>query len=119
MSTEITQNPSNPTTGYGRAEAASIDASLRWPVLLFTGLGLLWLLAAVIFGFIASVQLHSPSFLADCPWFTHGRVRAAHETMLIYGWGMNAAFAVGLWLLGRLGRIRASGYTGVLVIGAL
>lgn len=85
-----------------RAEQQEIDASAKWPVLAFFGSALFWLLAGGVLQLIASIQLHSPSFLADCAWFTHGRVSAAGTNAFIYGWGMNAGFAFALWLMARL-----------------
>ncbi len=85
-----------------RAEQQEIDASTKWPVLAFFGSALFWLLAGGVLQLIASIQLHAPAFLADCEWFTHGRVSAAGHNALVYGWGMNAGFAFALWLMARL-----------------
>ena len=85
-----------------RAEQAEIDVSAKWPVLVFYGSALLWLLLGGAMQLIASIQLHTPAFLSACPWTTHGRIAAAAQNALVYGWGMNAAFAFGLWLMARL-----------------
>jgi cytochrome c oxidase cbb3-type subunit 1 len=79
-----------------------IDASAKWPVLVFLGSALLWLLIGGAMQLAAAMQLHMPGFLADCEWTTHGRLAPAAQNALIYGWGMNAAFAFGLWLMARL-----------------
>jgi cytochrome c oxidase cbb3-type subunit 1 len=79
-----------------------IDASAKWPVLLFFGAAILWLLLGGVLQLAATIQLHTPSFLADCAWFTHGRLAPAAQNALVYGWGMNAGFAFGLWLMARL-----------------
>jgi cytochrome c oxidase cbb3-type subunit I len=52
---------------------------------------------------ISSAKVHSPDFLglvlADLrPGFP------AHINALVYGWGMQAAFAVIIWLMARLSR---------------
>ncbi|MDB6126491.1 MAG: cytochrome c oxidase, subunit, partial [Verrucomicrobia bacterium] len=78
-------------------------ASARCPLLLLIGSALLWLLVSGALGLVNLLQLHTPSFLADCEIFTYGRVQAMQETAFIYGWAANAGLAVALWILGRLG----------------
>ena len=85
-----------------RTEQMEIDASAKWPVLVFFGSALLWLLLGGGLQLIAAIQLHTPAFLSGCAWFTHGRLAPAAQNALVYGWGMNAAFAFGLWLMARL-----------------
>ncbi len=85
-----------------RSEQMEIDASAKWPVLFFFGSALLWLLLGGVMQLAAAMQLHSPGFLAACEWTTHGRLAPAAQNALVYGWGMNAAFAFGLWLMARL-----------------
>ncbi len=85
-----------------RAEQEQIDATARWPVLAFLASGLFWLLVGGAMQLAASIQTHSPAFLAECEWLTHGRLAPAAQNALVYGWGFNAAFAVGLWLMARL-----------------
>lgn len=93
----------NPTTNAGEAEVTAIDTQARWPLLYLIGAGLVWLIVSGVFALIAAIQLHSPAYLAECSWFTHGRVEALRETAFIYGWAANAGLAIGTWLLGRLG----------------
>ena len=62
------------------------------------GLGLV----LTIFGLIAAIKLHSPDFLGSCEWLTYGRVHPIFIDAFIYGWGNNAVFAVGLWVMARL-----------------
>jgi cytochrome c oxidase cbb3-type subunit 1 len=85
-----------------RSEQQDIDASAKWPVLLLFGSALAWLLFGGVLELLASIQLHSPTFLSECEWFTHGRLAAAAQNALVYGWGMNAGFAFALWLMARL-----------------
>lgn len=85
-----------------RTEQMEIDASAKWPVLVFFAAALFWLLVGGLMQLGASIQLHTPSFLSECVWFTHGRLAPAAQNALIYGWGMNAGFAFGLWLMARL-----------------
>ena len=85
------------------AEVTAADTAGRWPVLLLLASGLGWLVISGIFALIASIQLHSPSFLSACEWLTHGRVSALAETSFVYGWSANAGLGIALWVLGRLG----------------
>ena len=64
----------NPSAPNARTEQIEIDASARWPVLAFFGSALLWLLLGGVMQLAAAMQLHLPDFLADCAWFTHGRL---------------------------------------------
>jgi cytochrome c oxidase cbb3-type subunit 1 len=92
----------NSPDNNARSEQQAIDASTKWPVIAFFGAALVWLLAGGALELIASIQLHTPAFLADCEWFTHGRVAPAAQNALVYGWGCNAGFAFALWLMARL-----------------
>ena len=91
----------NPSAN-NRSEQIEIDASAKWPVLVFFGSALLWLLLGGLMQLASAMQLHQPGFLAGCEWTTHGRLAPAAQNALVYGWGMNAAFAFGLWLMARL-----------------
>ena len=90
------------STDNTRTEQMEIDASAKWPVLAFFGSALLWLLVGGALQLAASIQLHTPSFLSGCAWFTYGRIAPAAQNALIYGWGMNAGFGFSLWLMARL-----------------
>jgi cytochrome c oxidase cbb3-type subunit 1 len=83
---------------------AGIDRSLRHPVMFFLTSGAAWLAISIALGVISSAKLHSPGFLAGLSWLTYGRVFPAHINALVYGWGMQAAFAVIIWLMARLSR---------------
>ncbi len=90
---------------------ASIDRSLRHPVMFFLTSGAAWLAVSIILGIISSAKVHSPGFLDGCGFLTYGRTQAAHLNALIYGWGFQAAFGVIVWMLSRLSRqeCRAAG----------
>ena len=92
----------NSPDNNARTEQMEIDASAKWPVLFFFASALGWLILGGALELAASIQLHAPAFLGDCAWFTHGRLAPAAQNALVYGWGMNAAFAFGLWLMARL-----------------
>ncbi len=99
-------------------ERAEIDASTRGPVLFFLGNAVLWLLAATVFGFITSLQLHNPGFLADIPWLTYGRLWPAYTNVLTYGWASLAGMGVAIWLMARLCRVKVR-FGSVLIGGAI
>src|SRR6187401_668973 len=82
-----------------RRSPAEIDASCRWPLLLFFASGFLWLALGLVFSFIVSMKLHVPGFLADCPWLTLGRVRPAAMNCLLYGFASQLSIGVMLWLM--------------------
>ena len=77
-----------------RAKFADIDESMRAPALLFVGASVFWLLVGSLLAIIASIKLHTPSFLCDLEWITFGRARAAHLNTVIYGWANNAVFVL-------------------------
>lgn len=104
--------PATPTTPSSDALLrAGIDRSLRHPVMFFMTSGAAWLAVSIILGIIASAKMHAPGFLDGASWLTYGRVFPAHVNVFIYGWGMQAAFAVIIWLMARLSRqeCRAAG----------
>lgn len=92
------------TTNQDALLRAGIDHSLRHPVMFFLTSGAAWLAVSIFLGVIASAKVHSPGFLSGCPWLTYGRVFPAHINALVYGWAMQAAFAVIIWLMARLSR---------------
>lgn len=93
---------SGPSDVSRREDFGPIDASLRGPVALLVSWSAIWLILGLCLELIAAWKLHTPSFLAGHSWLTYGRVDAAASDVLLYGWGFNAALAVGFWLLGRL-----------------
>jgi cytochrome c oxidase cbb3-type subunit I len=87
-----------------RAELSAIDASTKLPAIFFLASSILWLIAGTVFALIASFKMHSPEFLGEIEWLTFGRVRTLHLNAVIYGWSVNASFAVAFWLMARLSR---------------
>jgi cytochrome c oxidase cbb3-type subunit 1 len=83
---------------------ASIDRSLRHPVMFFFTSAAAWLAVSIVLGLISSAKTHSPGFLSCGSWLTYGRVFPAHINTLIYGWGAQAAFGAIIWLMSRLSR---------------
>jgi cytochrome c oxidase cbb3-type subunit I len=105
------------TTDQDALLRAGIDRSLRHPVMFFLTSGAAWLAVSILLGVIASAQTHNPGFLSDCPWMSYGRVFPAHVNALIYGWGMQAAFAVIIWLMARLSRKECTAAGTILTAG--
>jgi cytochrome c oxidase cbb3-type subunit 1 len=97
-------SPTTSADAVPRAELSAIDASTKAPAMFFLCSAILWLLAGTIFGIVSSFKLHNPSFLGDTEWLTFGRIRTAHLNAVVYGWSVNASFAVALWLMARLAR---------------
>ena len=89
-------------------EVSDIDSSARCPLLILIGSAIGWLVVGGGLALIASIQLHTPQFLAHCPFLTYGpHVQAAQETAFLYGWAINAGLAVSL-LAPRAPRRRAA-----------
>ena len=98
---------------------ASIDLSLRHPVMFFFTSGAAWLAVALLLGIISSVKMHSPEFLDGCGWLNAGRVQPAHMLSLIYGWGVQAALGTTVWLMARLSRQECRAAGTILLAGHL
>ena len=87
-----------------RLQRLEIDRAARWPVGIFIGSSLIWLILGSALAIAASIKLHDPTFLAENPWLTFGRVRPAHLNIVAYGWLSTAGIGIGLWILSRLCR---------------
>lgn len=97
-------DPRSSSADAQRAELSEIDASTKAPALFFLISAMAWLLLGTLFALISSVKMHTPEFLGDYEWLTFGRARTAHMNAVIYGWSVNASFAVAFWLMARLAR---------------
>ena len=106
------------SNGDAQVAAREIDASCRVPVLLLFLCAAIWLLAGSVLGMVATLKFHMPVFLADCAWFTYGRVHPAHLNALIYGFAMQAGLGVILWISAHLGRTRLA-FSPAIIAGAL
>ncbi|MDB4265270.1 cbb3-type cytochrome c oxidase subunit I [bacterium] len=96
---------------------ASIDRSLRHPVMFFFSMGAVWLAVAIILGLVASAKKHSPEFLGGFSLLDAGKVDGAHMSALIYGWGAQAAFGMIIWLMSRLSRKECTSVGLILLAG--
>lgn len=92
--------------GVERLPAADIDASCRWPLLLFFTSGVLWLVFGLVLALIAAIKLHKADFLADTAWLTLGRIRPASMNSFLYGFASQVGIGVMIWMTCRLGGTR-------------
>ncbi len=81
---------------------AEIDASLRFPVLLFFRTALFWLLLGSILCTITSLKLVEPCFLDGISFLSYGRLFPVALDALLYGWAIPAGLGISLWLVARL-----------------
>ena len=96
-----------------------IDKSARAAVSFFLASAGLWLLVAAALAYVVAAKSTDPTFLASCEFLTYGKVKAAQANAFVYGWGSNSIFAVGFWLLARLGRAEIRGRFYLIIAGAL
>jgi cytochrome c oxidase cbb3-type subunit 1 len=100
-------------------ECADVNASCRLPVLqLFFGAAC-WLVVSSALALLASIKLHAPNFMGDCPFFTYAHVHAAHLNALAYGFAAQAALGVTLWLLAQTGKTKLALPGGALIAAKL
>jgi cytochrome c oxidase cbb3-type subunit I len=85
-----------------KSEHSPIAAASRWPLMALIFSGAVWLVVSSVISLAASIQLHSPSFLSECPALTYGRLVPMAETAFVYGWLGSAGLGIALWILGRL-----------------
>ena len=96
-----------------------IDKSARAAVSFFLASAGLWLLVAAALAYIVAAKSTDPSFLGNCEFLTYGKAKAAQANAFVYGWGSNSVFAVGFWLLARLGRAEVRGRFYLIIAGAV
>ncbi len=85
--------------------AAKIDASCRLPLLVLFGGAAIWLFVGLLVAILASLTFHKPDLLACCPFMTYGHLVAAANDLLVYGFAVQAALGVILWILARLSQV--------------
>ena len=83
--------------------ADRVEATLRFPVIMFLSSAVFWLIAGSFLGCLAAWKLVVPSLLDGSAWLTYGRIQPAAENALLYGWASQAGIGLGLWpgLAGR------------------
>lgn len=98
-------HPANNPDTLASHERAEIDASTRFPVLLFFASAIFWLLIGSLLGLISAWKMTHPGLFDQMAWLTFGRLRPAHLNTVIYGWASAAGIGVGIWLMARLCRV--------------
>ena len=101
------------------ANESLIDKSARAAVSFFLASAGLWLLVAAALAYVVAAKCTDPTFLSSCEFLTYGKVKAAQANAFVYGWGSNAVFAVGFWLLARLGQAEVRGRFYLIAAGAV
>lgn len=100
-----TTQPSSSNACSSAPSVATVEASCRLPVLFLAFSGVTWLAFGAVLAVLSSVQLYNPTFMEGCAWVTYGRLRPAAINALTYGFALQSAFALALWLIARLGRV--------------
>jgi cytochrome c oxidase cbb3-type subunit 1 len=109
--------PASQTACATAPSVVEVEASCRLPVLFLSFSGVAWLVLGAALALLASVQLYVPTFLEGCPWVTYGRLRPAAINALTYGFALQIAFALALWLIARLGRVPLTNPLGLFMAG--
>ncbi len=89
-------------TIHPTATATEIDASCKLPLLALLVGASVWLVIGSVMAMIAAIKFHAPDFLGACPLLTYGRVAAAANDALVYGFCLPASLAVIIWVFARL-----------------
>lgn len=95
------QAPADPDIQADTLRRAAIDKSVKGPVLFLFLNAAFWLMASTILGVVAATKLVAPGFLGECAFLQYGRLQPAHINALVYGWGIQAALGVMLWIMAR------------------
>jgi len=90
-----------------RAPASeAVRLALRAPITAMAATAFLWLAAGAALEFLALLVLQAPGLSESAPWLLFGRLRAAAEQALLYGFGVTAGLAAAATLLWRLAPMR-------------
>jgi cytochrome c oxidase cbb3-type subunit I len=100
----LSSNPTKANLACENDPSSSSDAAGRITLLLLTVKGVGWFVLAGLLQVLASIKMHGPLFIADCPALSYGRLQPAATTALVYGFLTQIGLAVGLWILTRLSR---------------
>lgn len=95
-----------PDASRSRMERANIDASTRFPVLMFYSSALAWLVVYSVISLITSVKLHYPDFLGEWSFLTYGRLYPVQINALVYGWASQVGIGTAVWIMARLSRVQ-------------
>lgn len=72
-------------------------------------LALVWAVVGMFFGLWVAYLLAWPDLTFDAPWASFGRLRPAHTTGVIFGFGGTALIATSFHVMQRTGRARLAG----------
>ncbi|HEY3761032.1 MAG TPA: cbb3-type cytochrome c oxidase subunit I [Verrucomicrobiae bacterium] len=78
------------------------SATCRVPLLALFGGAALWLVVGLALLLLASLNFHMPGIFSDRGWTTYGRMLAAGNDAILYGFAIPAALGVMLWILANL-----------------
>lgn len=98
---QTTQAPADPDIQADTLRRAAIDKSVKGPVLFLFLNAAFWLMASTILGVLCAIKLYVPDFLGECSVLQYGRLQPVHINALVYGWGIQAALGVMLWIMAR------------------
>lgn len=103
MSKAAQSNSSAVTTDpYLRSVLNQVDASIRGAALFFVVSAVAWLIVGSALTLMSAYQSYQPGFMSGCEFVTYGRLYPASLNALLFGWGCNVIFAIGLWIIARL-----------------
>ncbi|MBI4660052.1 MAG: cbb3-type cytochrome c oxidase subunit I [Verrucomicrobia bacterium] len=103
------QAPESISSSAAPVSPVEINRSCCLPVTLLFAASIGWLLVAGVLGLISAIKLHSAAFLSQAAWLTYGRVFPAYLNVLLYGFAVQAALGIALWVLARLSRAELKG----------
>ncbi|CAN7713555.1 cytochrome-c oxidase, cbb3-type subunit I [Rhizobium sp. LjRoot98] len=95
------------TSFFGKEpDAARFSSYYDDPIKVGVALTMLWAIFGMFIGVWAAAQLAWPSLNFDMAWSSFGRIRPAHTTGVIFGFGGNALIATSFHVVQRTSRAR-------------
>ena len=100
---------------FSRLDAPEPDVELRRseyyddPIKVGIGLTMIWAVFGMFVGVWVAAELAWPVLNFDTPWLSFGRLRPAHTTGVIFGFGGNALLATSFHVVQRTSRARLAG----------
>ena len=107
----------NPAGSGSLATTECLDLSCRWTVLPLVVSSLLWLLVGSAALTLSQIKLVALSFLSGYEALSYGRLEGIASSCLVFGFGIPALLASGVWLQSRLGRTPLQGAIGLHIFG--
>ncbi|WP_041409391.1 cytochrome-c oxidase, cbb3-type subunit I [Sinorhizobium fredii] len=95
------------STSFGPApDPSRVSRYYDDPIKVGVAFTLFWAIFGMFFGLWAAAQLAWPSLNFDTAWASFGRIRPAHTTGVIFGFGGNALISTSLHVVQRTSRAR-------------